>query len=263
MIYVSKRYTVTRHGFERAKQRSNYTRNKDIQKLFEKAVRYGKNPTNFKPPFSDYLKNKLVRGSKVKVYAGMIFIYKNSKLLTTYAVPEQYKQQIVQDRMEREIMQHLNKVPNIVKLNEFISLMDGFIKLVHTNISLDIYCDEKTLKEIDEVWFKTVRVGKAIMSSTHNTKYKSNLALNERNVVSIMRETNDSLFKNVFDNDKLTARQVRANIFHDISDLMWCLMYISKRSYFLVQNQLIMNQDWLYIKDVEEERIYGTRSKNS
>lgn len=258
---MSRRYTVTKHGLQRMKQRSSYTRNKDIQKLFVKAVKQGRNPTDFKPPFSDFLKKKIYKGSKVKVYAGLIFIYKNSKLLTSYPVPDNFKRQLVQDRVEREVMKHLNKVPNIVKLNKFISLMDGFIKLVHTNISLDMYCDEASLKEIDEVWFRAIKIGEAILASTKNTKYKSNISLNENNVVDIMRMTNDSLFNTVFDNDKMTEKQVKANIFHDMSDLMRCLVYVSKRSYFLVQNQYIVNQDWLYIKECEEEDLYGERKE--
>ena len=78
-----------------------------------------------------------------------------------------------------------------------------------------------------------------------------------------MRMTNDSLFNTVFDNDKMTEKQVKANIFHDMSDLMRCLVYVSKRSYFLVQNQYIVNQDWLYIKECEEEDLYGERKEVS
>ena len=256
---MSRRYTVTKHGLQRMKQRSNYTRNKDIQKLFVKAVKCGKNPTDFKPPFSDFLKNKLYKGSKVKVYAGMIFIYKNSKLLTSYAVPDNFKQQLLQNRVEREVMKHLNKVPNIVKLDKFLSIVDGFIRMVHTNISVDIYCDEQNLKEIDEVWYRAMKIGEAILASTKNTKYKSNIALNEQNIVKIMRDTNDSLYNTVFDNDDMTEKQVKANIFHDMSDLMRCLLYISKRSYFLIQNQCIIDKDWLYIKECKEEDIYGER----
>ena len=85
---------LSKHSKQRMKERTNL--NHDARKnLFQKALQYGKSPTQLKEgPIRKYLESKQWR-CKVKLYNGYVFVYsKNTKILyTMYELPEKFREE--------------------------------------------------------------------------------------------------------------------------------------------------------------------------
>lgn len=118
---VKNKFKVSQHAKERILERTDLSRGKDANSLFRNAIHSGKSPSQFSPPFSTYLKQKLKRGNQVKVYAGLIFIYSNKTLITAYRIPPKFK-----DFLNRtEQIKSVNKLASSMSNKELIkSLAD-------------------------------------------------------------------------------------------------------------------------------------------
>lgn len=175
IVMKSKKYTVTVHGKERAKLRGGYDRKQDVVALFKNALNHGKSPAEFMPPFSDFLKSKLNRGCHVKVYSGMIFIYKGKTLITCYNIPDKYKVQLEYEKQKKSIRKQFSDVRNkdlrlqliqgMKHLVSYCILANQSIVLLDTDLmrELEEMCLELKVL-IDELW---IRIGNEEVEEQH------------------------------------------------------------------------------------------------
>lgn len=174
-------YQVTKHGKERIRQRTKYSRNTDIKNLFRQAIIYGKSPSEFDPPFSLFLKSKLKGGILVKVYQGMIFIYKGRLLITSYQVPDKYQHQISLDKRKKSIMAGYNGKSNKVLRETFIQAYDMLLSKCQLAEAIEIYYDGEEFKDMFNSYVKLdaiIEVFRCRLSLTAS-EYKSDNILHE------------------------------------------------------------------------------------
>ena len=92
------KYNITKHGKERLRERSEYSRSSEIHSLFARALKSGKSPADLNEPLASFCRARLSNGAQIKVYSGMIFIYRGKTLITAYGVPDKYMIQVEVDK---------------------------------------------------------------------------------------------------------------------------------------------------------------------
>lgn len=84
------KFSISNHAQERYTDR--YYIGKNIKREFKKAILLGNCPQDYCGDFKDFLLSKEKKNKiKIKVYRDFLFIHKNRKLITIYAVPKKYQ----------------------------------------------------------------------------------------------------------------------------------------------------------------------------
>lgn len=242
-----KKYQVSVHGRDRIRQRTEYSRSKDIDRLFQKAVQDGKSPSEFKPPFSNFLKSKLQEGKKIKVYQNLIFIYKNHKLITSYRVPDKYMRQLQIEKQQDAIKRTLSGVKNKQLREDFLQNLDMYISLAQLGHSIIIYQDAETIEKMVEMWLriKTILLEFKIRIGTED--FTPELVLDDANIVDYSRAcyiefssltTNFVGFgANKKDKTKGERNQDKRDFSRLVTEIERCVEFIHEKNYYLVQSQ--------------------------
>ena len=247
---MAKNYHVSLHGKERVRQRTDYSRSRDIEKLFQRAVTCGKSPSDFKPPFSDFLKSKLDHGSKVKVYQNLIFIYKDRKLITSYPVPKRYLLQLNLDKKKDQIRSETSGMNNKELRTLFISKLDMLISLVQINRSMKILSDDYTFGELNEMCLK-INVMLNILQCRINPReleYEQQ-EINDENIIDYMKSLQANFavltsnyvgFGATKGSKTSSERKNDSNEFFMLTEeLQRCTAFLESKSFYLIQNQCI------------------------
>lgn len=247
---MAKNYHVSVHGKERVRQRTDYSRSRDIEKLFQRAVTYGKSPADFKPPFSDFLKSKLDHGTKIKVYQNLIFIYKDRKLITSYQVPKRYLFQLNIDKKKDQIRAETSEMNNKELRTLFLSKLDMLISLVQINRSMKILSDDYTFGELNEIYLK-VNVMLHVLQGRIGSKeieYEQQ-ELTDETIIDYLKslQTNFAVLTSNYvgfgatKNSKTASeRKHDANEFSQLTEeIQRCADFLKSKSFYLIQNQCI------------------------
>lgn len=247
---MTKNYQISVHGKERVRQRTDYSRTRDIEKLFQKAVTCGKSPSNFKPPFSDFLKLKLEHGSKIKVYQNLIFIYKGRKLITSYPVPKRYLLQLNMDKKKDQIRSETSGMNNKELRALFLSKLDMLISLVQINKSMMILSDDYTFGELNEMC-QRINVMLNVLQCRINPrelKYEQQ-EINDENIIDYMKslQTNFAVLTSNYvgfgatkgSKTTLERKNDSDEFFILTEELQRCTDFLESKSFYLVQNQCI------------------------
>ena len=260
-----KTYVITNHGKERVKTRGGYDRKQEVLALFKNALRNGKSPSEFKPPFSDFLKSKLNRGAQVKVYSNMIFIYKNKTLITCYLVPERYLQQISDEKRRKSIRNSFSGMHNKQLRNEFLRSLEMLCSYCIIGLSIKILEEPDSKRELVELWEKTgfildelyIRIG-------GDDEQVSSLVLDDDSLVPIMKESIQGLRDTTqgmlgFGGARASKtsgqhKRDRKNFYAYLLDLKVILEYLNTRNFFLVQNQVIESNENGRLENVKERK---------
>lgn len=242
-----KKYQVSVHGRDRIRQRTEYSRSKDIDKLFQKAVRDGKSPSEFKPPFSNFLKSKLQEGKKIKVYQNLIFIYKNHKLITSYKVPERYLRQLALERQQDAIKRTFSGMKNKKLREDFLQCLDMYVSLAQLGHSIIIYQDEETVEKMVEMWLKIKTILLEFKIRIGVDEFTPEVVIDDANIIDyskacyiefISLTTNFVGFgANKNDKTKGQRNQDKRDFTRLITEIDRCVDFIHEKNYYLVQSQ--------------------------
>lgn len=245
-----KKYQVTLHGKERARLRGGYDKKRDVVALFRNALLHGKSPADFLPPFSEFLKSKLDRGCQVKVYSGMIFIYKNKTLITCYNIPAKYKNQLKYEKYSKSIRKELREYRNKDLRQQLIQGMRHLVSycvLLNQHISLDynIKVDEladecNRLKVlIDELW---IRIGNECVESSYipTTFFTQYLSL----TISQF----EMLTSNMVGFGASKSSKTKSEMREDAKEYFKLLSTMKKEVEIIENDRLYVNSESVYIK---------------
>lgn len=242
-----KKYQVSVHGRDRIRQRTEYSRSRDIDKLFQKAVKDGKSPSEFKPPFSNFLKSKLQEGKKIKVYQNLIFIYKNHKLITSYKVPEKYMRQLALEKQQDNIKRTFSGMKNKQLREDFLQCLDMYVSLAQLGHSIIIYQDEETIEKMVEMWLKIKTMLLEFKIRIGTEEFVPELVLDDANIIDYSKAcyiefssltTNFVGFgANKNDKTKGERNKDRRDFSRLITEIDRCVEYIHEKNYYLVQSQ--------------------------
>lgn len=234
---MSKRkYHVSKHGKDRVRQRTSYYKSSDINSLFNRAIRYGKSPTFFQPPFSDFLKTKLRRGIQVKVYQGMIFIYKGTILITSYSIPDKYKKQIDMDRKKKSIRSTFVGVHTKKLKNMLIHSYDMMISMCQISLCIDVQYEEEYYNELLSYAEEIYSIADEFKSRLHFTNQKEYIYLDNDNIIRICKEQLD-MFKEMF-NYVETKHMTKLRY----KNLEVCIYNICKTIDFMLKSKFFMKE---------------------
>lgn len=134
------KYNITKHGKERLRERSEYSRSSEIHSLFARALKSGKSPADLNEPLASFCRARLSNGAQIKVYSGMIFIYRGKTLITAYGVPDKY---MIQVEVDKYIKSNHKKVYEL-KANV---LLERIYKDIE-NLIVEMYIPKYDLKSI-------------------------------------------------------------------------------------------------------------------
>lgn len=238
IILTRRKYTLTNHGKNRIKERSNVSDLKDIERLFADAVHHGKTWNSFEPPFSDFLKSK-VHNSKVKVFKNMVFIYKGKTLITSYMVPEKYIRQVRVDNKKHQYHQSLSGVKNSELRSKLFRDLDMMVSLLIFNLSMEVPVEEE-LDRLDNLYARIIIGLKEFQLRMKVETVDSGDIINEDNILAYFRGTFkefDELTSHLKSHMKSENKHVNyLKEFTRLSNnLVSCMLYLYNKKYFLYE----------------------------
>lgn len=240
------RYTVSKHGKERVRQRSEYAKNTEINKLFKFAMKYGKTPADFNPPFSDFLWSKMSKGAQVKVFQGLVFIYRYSKLITAYKVPDRYEKQLLREKNFESMLKEVYKdggtkadLINVMKA-DLTKLLD-FITISR---STHVKYDANTFEDLKHTGGRCKVAGQCFNRNIQNDKTGVLLYdIDDANIVAVIKECLKGLgeIKSKGVKKKSKSKEKVELERQYISDLLKtinrCIKVIKVNDYYMIQHQ--------------------------
>lgn len=241
-----KKYTVSKHGKQRVRQRSKYATNTEINKLFKLAMKYGKTCKDFNPPFLDYLKNKQKKGAHVKVFKELIFVYKGSVLITAYEIPEKYQKQLTMEKnfnlLLKEVYRDGGSKSDLVNvMKKDLTMLLDFITLSR---STHIKYDENKFKELKHIGGRCKIAGQCFNRNIKNEKQGVLLYdVDDANITVVAKECLVGLdkLKNMGTKKKNKSKGIIEIERQHISDLLKtmnkCIRVMKVNNYYMIQNQ--------------------------
>lgn len=230
-----KKYKVTYHGRQRIIERIGAYKRKDVYKVFDTAMKKGYSPGDLDKPLSTYLLSKCKRGTQVKLYNDMIFIYKYKNLITTYRLPTKYKRLMwYKEKMDEYCKEFVHvKIPKL--LEDLLKSSSMFISMVEIGVSINILGDTETFGTLVE---KYVRISSLIKVLKDKLQYDAD-DLSEyingyNDVEDTLRESKLAL-ERIEELSKLISddRGSRKQMVNDITILDIMLRKIRKNSFYL------------------------------
>lgn len=242
---------ITMHGRQRLQERSSISNKKEMNKLFIMAMKKGKNPSDFKPPFYDFLHSKIRHGSQIKVYRGMIFIHKGGKLITAYQVPEKYAKQFDFHKLTKKYNVKINKLTNKDMYDLFIRCSEMLVSMVQINMSIGMQYDDDIFDILVRYYIQIQSCVKMMKTRTRVTSYKSRIKLTKDSIILKMRN-----FINEF--EELAPGIVGLNVPNSINKTKSELHYDAERFTVLVENiercsQYIYSNNFFLVSETVEE----------
>ena len=172
------RYVTTYHAKERIRERFDFAKGTEINKLFAKAIKSGKSPSDLEEPFASFCRSKLSRGAQIKVYNGMIFIYKGKKLITSYKVPDKYQIQINVDKEKKYYNIEVHDLTN-KKLKQ--RLLDEIQDLI-----VAMYNPQYNIDEITMLWVHCTVLMKILKGRVKDTSCDVDIKVHRYNTVPLL-----------------------------------------------------------------------------
>ena len=156
---------TSKHAKVRYRERYGEAKGFDIQNDFLNAVKRGKSPRQFDEPFRSFLISKeRKKKATIKVHRGRIYIYKWSKLITVYDVPDNYKIYLLErSTPSDEIVEKYNKLRKEVKvLGQDIYVMNNLLQQELPE------CMKEGIKENRQIAIDQIKQKKEEIKLIHN-----------------------------------------------------------------------------------------------
>ena len=234
-----KKYKVTMHGRARVVERVGALTKKDVNNLFRNAIQKGKSPSDFKPPVSTFLLSKQRKGSQVKLYRNMVFVYRYRNLITTYPLPDKYKHIIELEKEHDKLISELLSIkkPELIKM--FTDNISMLISMVKLNISLNICADSETVEKHVEIVLKIKNILAVLIDKFQKSVEDDTIIDNDENLIMNI----DILYNDLLEtsNKMIATKEDRKKLAKDFIKMSFkMLKYIGileSNNFYLVQNQ--------------------------
>lgn len=229
-------YKVTQHGRERLKDRAGISRKPDVSGIFRKSLHEGKSPADFDEPFSSYLRSKLNNGCQIKVYSGMIFVYKNRTLITAYEIPPMYKTSIHDNNNINRVHKNFVGVKGKYIVDDLEHSLNMFDSLLIIGNSINLRYDDETYGEMVEKCEEIKDMCYELYERMINNQVmtRNNIDLDVKGSIDEINKLQNNL-QNIMKNKDTNE------IKHSLEEIISIMNYVKNQKFFLIQNQVIKN----------------------